>query len=206
MNNLEDNLEDDLEKELLNYNEMSSSIEKIKNSSAQNKDLFKDLDIFSSIKNLNKTSNNNNKTFNDNKNFNVNNFVQDLENNLDNFDSVDKNIEPIASNYNFNKINDNFTEKIINFEDDDNEDSNNNINYNKELKKGYENWNNKIYDLLINIKEPLIIILLFILLNNIDFIVLINTLPFIHKIDSPYPSLIIRGIIFASIIYYLRKF
>ena len=151
-----DDLEDDLEKELLNYNEMSSSIEKIKNSSTENKDL----DTFSSIKNSNKTSNDY-----DNKNFDVNNFVQELENNLDNFDNLDKNIEPIASNHDFNKINKNFTEKIINFEDDSDEDSDNDINYNKKLKEGYENWNNKIYDLLINIKEPLIVILLFILLK-----------------------------------------
>ena len=157
-----DNLEDDLEKELLNYNEMSSSIEKIKNSSTENKELFKDLDTFSSIKKSNKTLNNN-------KNFDVNNFVQELENNLDNFDIVDKNIAP---NRNFNKINKNFTEKIINFEDDKNyedsedseksEDNTDNINYNKELKEGYEIWNNKIYDLLINIKEPLIVVLIFI--------------------------------------------
>lgn len=201
-----DNLEDDLEKELLNYNEMSSSIEKIKNSSTENKELFKDLDTFSSIKKSNKTLNNN-------KNFDVNNFVQELENNLDNFDIVDKNIAP---NRNFNKINKNFTDKIINFEDDKNyedsedseksEDNTDNINYNKELKECYEIWNNKIYDLLINIKEPLIVVLLFILLNNIDIILLINTLPFINNLESPYPSLIIRGIILASIIYYLRKF
>ena len=194
-------LEDDLEKELLNYNEMSSSIEKIKNSSAENKELFKDLDTFSSVKKSNKISNNNN-------NFDVNNFVQELENNLDNFDIVDKNIEPIASNQTFNKIN----EKIVNFEDEqdnDSDDSNysdDDKNYNKYFKKSYENWNNNIYDLLINIKEPIIIVLLFILLNNIDFLVLVNTLPFINKLDSPYPSLIIRGIILASIIYYLRKF
>ena len=193
---------DDLEKELLNYNEMSSSIEKIKNSSVENKDLFRDLDTFSLVKNSNKTSDDNN------KNFDVNNFVQELENNLDNFDIVDKNIEPKASNQHFNKINENFTDKIINFEDDEDSDENsdkdsdNNINYNK----AYENWNNKIYNFLINIKEPIIIVLLFILLNNIDFLVLVNTLPFINKIDSPYPSLIIRGIILASIIYYLRKF
>jgi hypothetical protein len=30
-------------------------------------------------------------------------------------------------------------------------------------------------------------------------------LPFINNIESPYPSLIIRGIILALIIYYLRK-
>lgn len=203
-------LEDDLEKELLNYNEMSSSIEKIKNLSAENKDLFRDLDTFTSVKNSNKNYKNYNND-NNNKNFDVNNFVQELENNLDNFDSVDKIIEPMASNQKFNKIN----EKIVNFEDnnsddsvssDDSNNSNDDKNYNKYLKNIYENWNNKIYDLLINIKEPIIIVLLFILLNNIDFLVLVNTFPFINNLDSPYPSLIIRGIILALIIYYLRKF
>ena len=184
---------DDLEKELLKYNDMGSSINKIKNENQdnENKDLFRDLDTFSSEKKLNKTP----KV--DNKIFNVNTFVKELENNLDNLDNSDENIEPFASNQDFNKIKEDFTEKIINFEDEDSNES--------KYKKNDENWNNKIYNFLINIKEPLIIILLFILLNNNDFIELTYKLPFIKNINSHYPSLIIRAIILVSIIYYLRK-
>ena len=151
---------DDLEKELLNYNEMGTSINKIKK-------------------------------------FNINNFITELENNLDNFDNTNENINPVASNQDFNKIKENFTEKIVNFEED------NNISE-KELGN-YQTWNNKVYTFLVNIKEPLIIVLLFILLNNKDLILLTRNISFINNIENEYPSLIIRGIILALIIYYLRN-
>jgi hypothetical protein len=78
----------------------------------------------------------------------------------------------------------------------------------KEEEKGFfqfENLNDFIYKLLIKIKEPLIIVLLFVLLNNVDFIALTYQLPFMNLTNNQYPSLIIRGIILAIIIYYLRK-
>ena len=151
---------DDLEKELLNYNEMGTSINKIKK-------------------------------------LNINNFIKELENNLDNFDNTNENINPVASNQDFNKIKENFTEKIINFEED------NNIS---EKKLGnYQTWNNNVYTFLVNIKEPFIIVLLFILLNNKDLILLTHKISFINNIENEYPSLIIRGIILALIIYYLRN-
>ena len=151
---------DDLEKELLNYNEMGTSINKIKK-------------------------------------FNINNFITELENNLDNFDNTNENINPVASNQDFNKIKENFTEKIVNFEED------NNISE-KELGN-YQTWNNKVYTFLVNIKEPLIIILVFILLNNNDLILLTHKIFFINNIKNQYISLTIRGIILAIIIYYLRN-
>jgi len=180
---------DDLEKELLSYNDMGTSIDKIKN-----KELFRDLNTYNNDKNQKYNTNNKKKV-------NINNFVQELENNLDNFDNTDEPISPIAANQDFNKIREKITEKLINFEDE--KDSSN--NFKEEPPKKYQTFNNKIYNLLINIKEPIIIILLFILLNNRDLIVLIYRLPFINNIESPYPSLIIRGIILALIIYYLRK-
>jgi hypothetical protein len=158
---------DDLEKELLNYNEMGTSINKIKKSDT----------------NL--------------KNFNINNFIKELENNLDNFDNTNENINPVASNQDFNKIRESFTEKIVNFEEDN--------NISEQELENYQTWNNKVYTFLVNIKEPLIIILLFILLNNKDLILLIRNISFINNIENEYPSLIIRGIILALIIYYLRN-
>ena len=208
---------DDLEKELLNYNDMGTSIEKIKNREIENKELSRDLNTY---------TNKSQKCNVSNKKFNINNFVQELENNLDNFDnteeSTEEDISPIASNQYFNKVREEMTEKLINFEDE--KDNSNNFDKKlkdskklkelkelkeltelKESKEKYQNFNNKLCNFLINIKEPMIIILLFILLNNRDLIILIYRLPFIKNIESQYPSLIIRGIILASIIYYLRK-
>jgi hypothetical protein len=189
---------DDLERELLNYNDMGTSIEKIKNTGVENRELFRDLNTFSNGKSPNESC----QTCNvGNKNFNVNNFVQELENNLDNFDNAEENIGPAASNQDFNKVKEDFTEKLVNFEEEKEESDTSD----EEPEGSYENWNNKIYNFLVNIKEPLIVILLFILLNNRDLIALTYKLPLINNIESPYPSLIIRGILLASIIYYLKK-
>jgi hypothetical protein len=158
---------DDLEKELLNYNEMGTSINKIKKSDT----------------NL--------------KKFNINNFIKELENNLDNFDNTNENINPVPANQDFNKIRESFTEKIVNFEEDN--------NISEQELENYQTWNNKVYTFLVNIKEPLIIILVFILLNNKDLILLTQKIFFINNIENEYPSLIIRGIILALIIYYLRN-
>ena len=170
---------DDLEKELLNYDNMGTTIEKIKKP-----------DI-----NINK--------------FNINNFVKELENNLDNFDNTNEYKKTQQFNQNFKKNRESFTEKIVNFEDEDkynykDDDKSEDNSSEKELKN-IKNWNNTIYTFLVNIKEPLIIILVFILLNNNDLILLTHKLFFINNIKNQYISLIIRGVILAIIIYYLRN-
>jgi len=163
---------DDLEKELLNYDDMGTTIEKIKKPNI----------------NLNK--------------FNINNFVKELENNLDNFDNTNEYIEPPAFNQDFKQnLKERFTEDVVNFvEDNDNE----NDESEKELEN-YQNWNNTVLTFLLNIKEPIIIILVFILLNNNDLILLINKIFLINNIKNEYISLIIRGIVLAIIIYYLKN-
>lgn len=174
---------DDLEKELLNYDNMGTTIEKIKKP-----------DI-----NINK--------------FNINNFVKELENNLDNFDNTNKYKKTQPFNQNLKKNRENFTEKIVNFEDEDNDEDNDEDkdenesedNSSEKKLKNIKNWNNTIYTFLINIKEPLIIILVFILLNNNDLILLTHKIFFINNIKNQYISLIIRGTILAIIIYYLRN-
>jgi hypothetical protein len=161
---------DDLEKELLNYEDMGTTIEKIKKPNI----------------NLNK--------------FNINNFVKELENNLDNFDNTNEYTETPAFNQDFKQnVKERFTEDIVNFEEDDNNEESE-----KELEN-YQNWNNIILTFLLNIKEPIIITLVFILLNNNDLILLTNKILCINKIENQYISLIIRGIILAIIIHYLRK-
>ena len=163
---------DDLEKELLNYDDMGTTIEKIKKTNI----------------NLNK--------------FNINNFVKELENNLDNFDNTNEYTEPPAFNQDFKQnLKERFSEDIVNFvEDDDNE----NDESEKELEN-YQNWNNTVLTFLLNIKEPIIIIIVFILLNNNDLILLINKIFLINNIKNEYISLIIRGIVLASIIHYLER-
>lgn len=163
---------DDLEKELLNYDDMGTTIEKIKKPNI----------------NLNK--------------FNINNFVKELENNLDNFDNTNEYTETPAFNQDFKQnLKERFTEDVVNFvEDDDNE----NDESEKELEN-YQNWNNTVLTFLLNIKEPIIIILVFILLNNNDLILLINKIFLINNIKNEYISLIIRGIVLASIIHYLKN-
>jgi hypothetical protein len=162
---------DDLEKELLNYDDMGTTIEKIKKPNI----------------NLNK--------------FNINNFVKELENNLDNFDNTNEYTETPAFNQDFKQnVKERFTEDIVNFEEEDD----NNEESEKELEN-CQNWNNIVLTFLLNIKEPIIIILVFILLNNNDLILLINKLFLINNIKNEYISLIIRGIVLAIITYYLKN-
>jgi hypothetical protein len=62
-----------------------------------------------------------------------------------------------------------------------------------------------MYKFLIEIKEPVIIIILFILVNNPDFIGVVAKIPYMNRISNQYPSLILRGLILASIVYLLRR-
>lgn len=163
---------DDLEKELLNYDDMGTTIEKIKKP------------------NINL------------KKFNINNFVKELENNLDNFDNTNEYTDPPAFNQDFKQnFKERFTEDVVNFVEDDDDDN----DESEKESENYKNWNNIVLTFLLNIKEPIIIIIVFILLNNNDLILLINKIFLINNIKNEYISLIIRGIILAIIIHYLKN-
>lgn len=192
---------DDLERQLMNFDNMGTSIEKIRNPGAENKELFRDLNTFQ--KEGGSTCGNTMAG----KNFDMNNFVQDLENNLDNFDNVDEQFGPKPSNIDgdFGKKKETFVENLVSIEEGDSESDSEEEKKKESSLFDYDTWNEVMYDFLIKIKEPLIIVLLFILLNNRDFITLTYQLPFMNLSDSPYPSLIIRGMLLAVIIYYLRK-
>jgi len=173
---------EDIENTLNNYDEMGTTIDKIKNpgrESQPNKELFRD--IFKD-KEVTTCSNSGNKKFN------VTNFVQDLEKNLDNFDDIGG---PLPANTDFHQKKETFVDTIVKEEKP------------KTVKPVESSFD--IYTFLINIKEPLIIVLLFVLLNNIDLIALVYKIPYINGFQSHYPSLILRGIILATIIFYLRK-
>jgi len=208
---MDNNNLDDLEKELLNYKEMGTSINKIRTNETDfiNRELrYNEREPFSDSKNKNtecdstgcKTKKNN---------FSVDSFVKDLETNLDNFDNIKNTNGPLPSNINFKKE----KMKVKNIEKFDESE------YSEESKKSEEEPKKKktsssflsklkqrMYTILIEIKEPLIIIFLFILLNNTDLIKAITKIPYLNKISNNYPSLIIRGLILALLIYLLRKY
>ena len=185
---------DDLEKELLDYDEMSTSVSKITNPQQRSNDSNRSA-LRKDVRDMMSTNSTGCATGNCNAQAgrkNISDFVEDLEKNLDNFDNIKTSDGPLAANINFEK----------DLVDEDEEIAENEVPPEEDT---YDIINKKIYEFLINMKEPFIIILLFILLNNRDFIMFIYQLPFINRINSVYPSLIIRGAIMAIIIFYLRK-
>jgi len=200
---------DNLEREIQNYNDMGTSIDNLKtefqmperptyNPSRTNytdREPFRDnIDNRKQLRDdLGKDCKNCDK-----KDFSVNNFVKDLEKNLDNFDNLDFQSGPLPSNINIDfQKQKNKNKEIIEVP----------IIKKKKVKKvKKENtWDKNIYKFLLKIREPLIVVLLFILLNNNELIDLINRIPNINYFNNDYPSLIIRGIILAFIIYNLRN-
>ena len=181
---------DDLEKEIQNYKEMSTSINRIKMKDTETPNEF-EREPFSDV-NLGKKEDCYTKECKLNKtNFNIDNFVKDLETNLDNFD----NIQP--SNVSF--VNEKLKKKKV-------ENLENVVVEKVEPVETHSiNWKELIYTFLVEIKEPVIIIIIFILVNNPDFIRVVAKIPYINRVSTMYPSLIIRGLILALIVYLLRK-
>jgi hypothetical protein len=186
---------------LNDYDEMGTSIEKIKNPISKGKfnpllnngdrELFADLETHK--------KNNVSMQCNNTKNFNMNNFIKDIEDNLDNFDNADSE-GPSASNNDFKHLKETFIESLADLQDKEDDSSSE-----EEEIKEENGWNIRIHKFLFGIREPIIIVLLFVLLNNEELINLINRIPYVNELEPPFPSLIIRGLIFALIIYLLRK-
>jgi hypothetical protein len=192
---------DDLEKEILNYKDMSTSINKIRNNETDfiNRELkYSEREQFSDSHNKSKDCDSTECKIKK-QNFNVDSFVKDLEINLDNFDNIKENEGPLPSNINFKKKEKETKkiQKIENFEEDDTEE---------EFEDIKISWKQVIYSFLIEVKEPIIIILIFILLNHTDLIRSIAKIPYFNRIPTNYPSLILRGSVLASIVYLLRKY
>ena len=187
---------EDLEKEIQNYQEMSTSINNIKTNETQyEREPFSDT-------NINKGENCTTKECTLNKaNFSVDNFVKDLEINLDNFDNIQNDQGPLPANLSF--ANEKPKKKKI-------EHLENTVVETVDTVEPVENvpsanWKELIYHFLIEIKEPVIIIIIFILVNNPDFIRVVAKIPYLNRLNSTYPSLVIRGAILALIVYLLRK-
>jgi len=134
---------------------------------------------------------------------NMNRFVRELENNLDNFGKVNLN-EPLPVNFtktmipkqglNIQKTK--ITEQMVNTESK------------KEPVK-----EDTIIDMVkkffnkVEFREIIICMLLFMVLNNKLMIELIyNKIPYIQQLDSPYPNLIFRTILFGIMLIFIKKF
>jgi len=205
-----DNL--DLERNLQNYNEMGTSITDLK---ADNLPKYADREPFKDIPQKGQTGETGMNQLKkectncDEKDFNVNNFIKDLEKNLDNFDNVDFQSGPLPSNLNENFQNqkkEKILEKLVDDKPTMVDTKMKSMNAIKKARKDKQSNNNKMYKILTKIRELVIIILLFVLLNNPELIQIVDQIPYMNYFDSPYPSLIFRGGILAIIIYYLKKY
>jgi len=171
----------DLERELDSFK--GTSITSIGKEDKYDRDIFKD-DV---------------KTCKDCDNKEVSSFVKEIEKNLDNFDNLDLEGPPMPANVN-TEFKNQRKDKIIEGQVEE---------LKKEPKKKVNSKKNKkleMRDILMELKEPIIIIFLFILLNNEELNFYINNIPYFNRIPGIYPSLILRGAIMALIIYYLRKY
>jgi hypothetical protein len=130
---------------------------------------------------------------------NMNSIVRDLENNLDNFGKVNLN-EPLPVNFTKSMIPKQIPKKKpIEF-------------MSNEPKKSEPIKEQTIVDIIrnffrkIEFKEVIITMLLFIVLNNKIIIEMIyEKIPYVKIIQSPYPNLIIRTIIFGIILIIIKN-
>ena len=198
---------DDLEKEMLNYKDMSTSINKIRNNETDfiNRELkYSEREPFSDSHNKS-TECDSTECKIKKQNFNVNSFVKELEINLDNFDNIKENEGPLPSNINFKKESEpKKIKKIENLENTTEED--NEENFEENFEETESSWKQMIYNFLVEVKEPIIIILVFILLNHSDLVRTVAKIPYFNRIPTNYPSLILRGGVLALIVYLLRKY
>jgi len=134
------------------------------------------------------------------KEVNMELFVKNLESDLENFQNLNLN-QPIPSNLSKNMItkekneDDNIiTDSIMLVSDNNNLiSSNDKPNFLKSILN-YENRNIILY------------ILLFMILNNKFIIQIIYDIPYINKISSTIPNLLLRSFIFGLIIFLIKKF
>lgn len=134
---------------------------------------------------------------------NMNRFVRDLENNLDNFGNVNLN-EPLPVNFTKTMI----PKQTLSIQKPQIIEKMANSEVKKEpIKEQTITDIIKNFFIKIEFREIIIIMLLFMLLNNKIVIELIyNKIPYFQNIDSPYPNLIFRTIFFGIILVLIKKF
>jgi len=133
------------------------------------------------------------------KALNMTQFAKNVESNLEksqNIHTYNYN-EPLPINYSKNLVPSN--NQVHKLEQTINIKPNAVISEKKEEPIYYKIFNEH-RDIIMNV-------LIFILLNNKFIIEIIyNNIPFVQKLDSPYPNLLIRGIIFGFLIWLIKKF
>jgi len=140
---------------------------------------------------------------------NMNRFVRDLENNLDNFSKVNLN-EPLPVNFTkpmipkqvpiFTKPK--LVETMGNTKQEKTKQPIQSIQKEETLVDNVKKFFNSI-----DFREIVICLLLFMVLNNKIIIELIyNKIPYIQNIDSPYPNLLLRTVVFGIILIIIKKF
>lgn len=82
------------------------------------------------------------------------------------------------------------------------------VQINNSIKKEKKNIDYKSIkkETKINYKEIIIYMIVFILLTNTFIITTIYNIPFIKNINSPYPNLIIRTLLFGLVVYLYIKY
>ena len=75
-----------------------------------------------------------------------------------------------------------------------------------EYKKQISNPNKKKCNMFIKYKDIIIYMIFFILLNNKFVIEFIYNFPYISTINSPYPNLIVRTLIFGLLYFLYKKY
>ena len=109
----------------------------------------------------------------------INNFIRDLENNLDNF--------PVISN-----------KKVAHVSP--------RVSINEDKNEYIPNTDTNITGCMVH-RDIFISMLLFMIINNKIIIELIyNYIPSFQRMNSPYPNLLLRTFIFGLILYLIKKF
>ena len=152
------------------------------------------------------------------KAINMAQFAKNVEADLERFQNVrtDNYNEPLPVNYFKNSISTNNRPILEQHNQYSIEQMNNvkptiNVKPIEEVKKDKKIELNKQDDSFSKIineyRDILMYVLIFILLNNKFIIEIIyNKIPFVNKIDNPYPNLIIRSVIFGLLIFAIKKF
>ncbi len=137
---------------------------------------------------------------------NMNKFVRDLETNLDNFSQVNLHA-PLPVNFTKQMIPKQIISKTQPKAKIIETMENNNIKKPEPVKE--QTFVQKILNFIkkIEIKESIILMLVFMVLNNkviIEFIY--NKIPYIQTIQSPYPNLLIRTFVFGIFLIIIKNF
>jgi hypothetical protein len=148
---------------------------------------------------------------------NMNQFVKNIENVIDNKNINYKNNEPIPANLTKNMMNQiqpgidiesfNQVPPVETIKMKQNEQTLDNKKETKNVSQPVKESNLTSSVFNFEYIDLMVYVLLFVLLNNKFVIELIyDRVPFIKSVESPYPNLILRSIIFGVLIFLIKKF